>query len=117
MAKILIIEDDANILFLLEEELGLEGHDVASALDGKTGLTLIQRQPPELVIVDLMMPGMSGEQVLRHIKKSNPTLPVIIHSAYSSRSQKMAHLKPDATITKSADFSGLKAAIASLCPA
>ena len=48
MAKILIIEDDANIGFLIEEELRLEGHEVASALDGKTGLTLIQNYPPDL---------------------------------------------------------------------
>ena len=117
MAKILIIEDDANIVFLMEEELRLEGHEVASALDGKRGLAQLQCCPPDLVIVDLMMPGMSGEQVLSRIKKSNPTLPVIIHSAFSARSQKVAHLKPDAIVTKSADFSNLMAAIASLCPA
>ena len=66
---ILVVDDDPAVLKLLKRSLELEGYDVATATDGKTGLQLIEDIEPALVILDVMMPGLDGFQVCERARR------------------------------------------------
>jgi len=83
MTNILIIEDDPEAAHILELSLRREGYTVSIAMDGTQGLTAIQTQRPDLVLLDLMMPDIDGFEVCRRVR-SNPAtvnLPIIVVSA------------------------------------
>ena len=64
---ILIVEDEQNIVDILSYNLGREGYDTLEAYDGPTGLQLALEQNPDLILLDLMLPGMSGFDVCRQV--------------------------------------------------
>ncbi len=107
MARILIIDDDKNIRFLVHEELTLAGHSVEGAADGPSGLAAAQENPPDLVILDVKMPGMSGLDALPQLKKCSPQTPVYLFTAYGDFREDAQRLGADGYIVKSADFSPL----------
>ncbi|MEJ2419843.1 MAG: response regulator, partial [Exilibacterium sp.] len=78
--KLLIIDDDTivrqNIVAYLEDS----GFDVYQASDGRCGLALFRRDPPDLVLSDLRMPGVDGLQVLKEVHEQSPEIPVIVIS-------------------------------------
>ncbi|MBU0503182.1 MAG: response regulator [Candidatus Omnitrophota bacterium] len=78
--KILIIDDAPDFVQLLESRLKLSNYDVVVAFDGKTGLELAKKEIPDLVILDVVMPGMDGFEVLKVFKGSFETsaIPVIM---------------------------------------
>jgi DNA-binding response OmpR family regulator len=115
MNDILLIEDDANIRFFLEEELSLEGYTVSSAADGAQGLAAAESHRPDVVLLDLMMPGIPGEEVLRILKAKDPKLPVVIYTAYSDRRDLAENLGADAVLVKSADCTELLSVIGRFC--
>ena len=83
--KILVIEDEADILEVIEYNLRREGYRVSGSLDGEQGLQQAKKDNPDLVVLDLMLPGMDGLEVCRQLK-SDPltrTTPVIILTAKS----------------------------------
>ena len=67
--KIVIVEDEPDILEVLSYNLKREGFDVSHALDGIKGLALVEKVEPDLVILDLMLPGLDGLEICRRIKK------------------------------------------------
>jgi DNA-binding NtrC family response regulator len=75
---ILVVDDERNIRDGLAEYLSLGGYQVATAADGKEGIERIDGGDIDLVITDLKMPKVSGEEVLRHVAGHYPTVPVII---------------------------------------
>lgn len=77
MKNILIIDDDLHIGNVLEEMLTNEGYGVARAYSGTEAILVLSQNKPDLVLLDLMLPGLSGEEVLPHIKG----IPVIVMSA------------------------------------
>lgn len=77
MKNILIIDDDVHIGNVLEETLTNEGYSVSHAYSGTEALYVLSQSKPDLVLLDLMLPGVSGEEVLPHIKG----IPVIVMSA------------------------------------
>jgi two-component system response regulator MprA len=79
-ARILVIEDDEAILKFLRRGLAYEGYQVDTALDGQSGLALARDFPPDLVVLDLMLPGMDGLEVCRRLRVGGP-LPIIILTA------------------------------------
>ncbi|MHB8170682.1 MAG: response regulator transcription factor [Thermincolia bacterium] len=83
MARILMVEDDINIVELVKFNLEKEGHQVLSAVEGTAGLALAKQERPDLVILDIMMPGMDGLEVCRRLRADEAMgdLPVIILSA------------------------------------
>ena len=111
MKKILLIDDDEGIHFLYREELEEEGYKVYSALTGKDALRKLEVVSPDLVILDINMPGMNGIEVLRQIKEINPKMPVIISSGYQEYKQDIGAWVSDDYILKSADLADLKAAV------
>ena len=82
-ARILIIEDDEAILKFLRRGLAYEGYQVDTAADGQTGLSLARENPPDLVVMDLMLPGIDGLEVCRRLRAGWP-VPIMILTAKDS---------------------------------
>jgi DNA-binding response OmpR family regulator len=81
VAKIVVIEDEPGIVDFIERGLRARGFDVQSALDGETGLELALGERVDLVVLDLMLPRLSGMNVLQDLAAERPGLPVIILTA------------------------------------
>ncbi|MGA7615031.1 MAG: sigma-54 dependent transcriptional regulator [Thermoanaerobaculia bacterium] len=82
--KILIIDDEQVLRDVLDTLLTREGYDTALAASGEEGIGIVDNDEIDLVILDMMLPGMSGIDTLRMIKETNASIPVIIITAYSS---------------------------------
>jgi len=82
MAKLLLVEDDLLLVRLYQKKFTQEGHEVVSAANGEEGLVMIEKEQPDLVMLDIMMPKMSGLEMLERIKANSVTasVPVIILS-------------------------------------
>jgi DNA-binding NtrC family response regulator len=83
-ATILIVEDETKMRRLLELQLGEEGFAVHSAADAETGLQILVREKPDLVVTDLRLPGMSGLEFLQAVKRVNAALPVVMMTAHGT---------------------------------
>jgi len=92
MSHVLLIEDDGRIREIVERGLGSRGLVVTSAADGPTGLELARKLEVDLVLLDLMLPGMSGLEVLEELRLSKPRLPVVALTALDDTSSKVAGL-------------------------
>jgi DNA-binding response OmpR family regulator len=81
--RILVIEDDADIRSICEHIFTWAGHDVAATLDGEHGLELVASFEPDVIALDIMMPGIDGLTVLAALRGSAPTqaIPVVVVSA------------------------------------
>lgn len=89
--KILIIEDEEKIARFIELELGYEGYATTKAFDGRTGLELAESGEFDLVLLDVMLPQISGMEVLRRIRRLSP-VPVIMLTARDSVVDKVSGL-------------------------
>ena len=78
MAKILVIDDEQGIRDLLDTLLHRKGYDVVLAASGQKGLELFHREQPDVIVLDLKMPGMDGLTVLQQIRSLDPKKPVIV---------------------------------------
>jgi DNA-binding response OmpR family regulator len=87
--RILVIEDEARILSFLARGLEAEGYSVAGAGDGRLGLALALRESWNLIVLDLLLPGISGLEVLRRLHATRPDVPVMILSARSDLATKL----------------------------
>ena len=74
--KILVVEDDLSALRFVEYTLEHEGYQVISASDGIVGLTLAQKEKPDLIILDVMLPGLDGFEVCRRLRLDPATIPI-----------------------------------------
>jgi DNA-binding response OmpR family regulator len=83
MGTILVVEDDPGMARALQRLFEREGHEVRCAFNGKEGLEMFIGSPPDAVILDLMLPGMSGRDVCRSMKQTEPGIPVVVASAIS----------------------------------
>lgn len=80
MNRILIIEDEEKIARFIELELGYEGYEVEKALDGRDGIALAKARPFDLILLDIMLPGLNGIEVLRRVRQFSD-VPVILLTA------------------------------------
>jgi two-component system response regulator (stage 0 sporulation protein F) len=117
MASVLFIDDDENIRFLVQEDLSLEGHLVRVASTGAEGLEAVEKDPPDVVILDVKMPGIGGLEVLRRIKEKRPGLPVLLFTAYDGYRDEALDLGADGYFIKSPDLSPVKDAVSRLAGA
>ncbi len=91
--KVLIAEDDANIRAGLETLLASEGYEPRGCADGDSALSLFHEWQPDLVLLDIMMPGMDGYSVCRSIRKTDEQVPVIFISAKSEEIDRVLGLE------------------------
>ena len=111
MKTILLVDDDESIQLLYQEEFKEAGFNVESAFTGDEGLVRFKEINPDLVILDIQMPGLNGIEVLRQIKMMNSSIPVILSSAYHEHKQNLGAWASDEYVVKSSDLSDLKAAV------
>jgi DNA-binding response OmpR family regulator len=102
MAKILIVEDEPNMVAGLRDNFEFEGYQVISAPDGVAGLERALSEAPDLVILDVMMPRMSGLDVCKQLKTKKPAIPIIMLTARGQEVDKVVGLElgADDYITK-----------------
>jgi two-component system response regulator TrcR len=84
MMKVLIVEDERTLSMIIADTLRDEGFDVAQAYDGNQGLSSMRVHHPDVVIADVMMPHMDGFEMVRQIRKTDKTTPVLFLTARSS---------------------------------
>ncbi len=111
---VLVVDDERNIRLLYEKELREEGYQVLLAADAKEALAVLERRRPDIVVLDIKMPGMDGIEALGRILARDNTIPVILNSAYSSYQDSFLSWSADAYVIKSSDLGDLKSKIRSL---
>lgn len=102
MPRILIVEDNPDLAYGLRTGLEIEGYDVQVAEDGETGLDRARSWSPDLVMLDLMLPGMDGYRVLRTMREGGSDVPVLILTARGEEADKVLgfRLGADDYVTK-----------------
>jgi len=111
--KLLIVDDDTNIQRLYKEELEEEGYNVVIAGTGKEALEMFERENPDIVTLDILMPDIDGISLLRKMKEQRPNIPIIMSTAYDYRDD-FAVWASEAYIVKSSDLAELKSTIKKL---
>ena len=108
MKRVLLVEDEANQRLLYQQELTEEGYEVDVAADGREALDLVEERRPDIVVLDISMPGMDGIETLGKLLSKDNTIPVILHTAYSSYKDNFMTWSADAYVVKSSDLTELK---------
>ena len=81
MSRLLLVEDDADIAEPLSRALRREGYDVTASGDGREALQAVLDDPPDLIILDVGLPGMDGFEVCRHVRDVRPQVPILMLTA------------------------------------
>jgi len=102
MTHVLIVEDNNDLAFGLRNNLEIEGYSVSVAADGPAGLDAARRLCPDLIVLDLMLPGLDGYRVLRQVRDVGLTMPVLILTAKGEEADKVLgfRLGADDYVTK-----------------
>lgn len=107
MPRVLVVDDDPQVLGLLRLNFEMEGYEVSCANDGTEALEAVSREVPDLVVCDVMMPGIDGLEVVRRLRADPATahLPVVVLSAKAMRSDLRAGIEAgaDEYVTKPFD--------------
>ncbi|HIB44242.1 MAG TPA: sigma-54-dependent Fis family transcriptional regulator, partial [Nitrospina sp.] len=82
--RILVVDDETNIVSSLKEILSDEGYDVSVTEDGLNALDMIQSDPPDLLLLDVWLPGMDGIEVLKTVKTYHPEIEVLVMSGHGT---------------------------------
>src|SRR4051794_7533554 len=96
MSRILVVEDNTDLAAGIEYNLTLEGYDVRVADDGRAAIATASEWEPDLILLDLMLPGVDGYQVLQQIRGKGSHVPVIILSARGEEADKVRGFRLDA---------------------
>lgn len=91
-ARILLVEDEVKLARFIELELTSEGYEITVAHDGMSGLSLLRESPPDLAILDWMLPGMSGLEICRRLRSTGSSIPVIFLTAKDDIGDRVAGL-------------------------
>jgi len=114
MKKILVVDDEESIRFLYKEELEEEGYVVECAGNGEEALEKVSVFKPDLISLDIKMPGMDGLEALKRIRQTERQLPIILCSAYGEYKQDLTTWASDAYVVKCADLTNFKSTIRKL---
>jgi DNA-binding response OmpR family regulator len=93
MARILLVEDEPDMVLGLKDNFEFEGYEVITAADGAEGLEKARRERPDLVILDIMLPKLSGLEVCRTLRSEGVSVPVLMLTARGQESDKVAGLE------------------------
>ncbi len=111
MSTLLVVEDDRNQQLLLGEELEDEGYQIRQAFTAREALAMVHRETPDLVVLDIGLPGMNGVELLGKLMSVNRQLPVVLYTGYSSYQDDFMTWAADAYVLKQSDLTELKATI------
>jgi DNA-binding response OmpR family regulator len=113
MTRVLVVEDNANLAFGLTRSLESEGYEVEAAEDGVRGLEMARTTSPDLVVLDLMLPGMDGYTILKKLRAEGKDVPVLILTARGEEADKVFgfRLGADDYVTKPFSLSELLARV------
>lgn len=114
--RLLLVEDDRKLADFVARGLRAEGYAVDIVVDGREGRNHIDAYQYDLLILDLMLPLVSGSELLRMVRRSNPTLPVLVLTARDATEDKVKHFEAGADdyLTKPFDFAELVVRVKSL---
>ena len=93
MTRVLVVEDNPDLAFGLRNNLEIEGYEVTVAADGNEGLALARSSRPDLIVLDLMLPGLDGFRVLRALRENGSDVPVLILTARGDEADKVRGLR------------------------
>jgi CheY-like chemotaxis protein len=115
LPRLLVVDDDDSVVNVLQEYFATAGYQVEFAQHGGDALTLIQHDPPDVVLLDIVMPGMNGVEVLQRILALHAALPVIILTARAdpALAQQTRALGAFEYVTKPFEFSHLAQVVSS----
>lgn len=113
MTKVLVIEDNSNLAFGLTRSLESEGYEVETSEDGTRGFELARTGNPDLIVLDLMLPGMDGYTILKKLRAEGKDMPVLILTARGEEADKVFgfRLGADDYVTKPFSLSELLARV------
>jgi CheY-like chemotaxis protein len=114
MPKILVIEDEKNLRLLYKQDLERDGFSVVTAGTAPEGLAMLESEKPDLVVMDIRLPGMDGLEAMSRALDRHPRLPIVLNSAYSSYKDNFASWSADAYVVKSADTGELRTRVREL---
>jgi DNA-binding response OmpR family regulator len=113
--KLLIVDDDVNVQRLYKESLEEDGYEVIIATSGKSGLEKFEKEKPDLVTLDILMPDIDGITLLKKMKEQRPDVPIVMSTAFDYRDD-FAGWASEAYLVKSSDLSELKKIIKQFSP-
>lgn len=113
MSRVLVVEDDEAMAVALRDGFAYEGHEVTVARDGEAGLRMATEDPPDLMILDVMLPKMTGLEVCKQLRGEGSALPIIMLTARGQEIDKVLGLKlgADDYVTKPFSFMELMARV------
>ena len=111
MKRILVVDDEIHICELYKIELEDEGYSVTVVNSGSEGLEVVDNNPPDLIVLDVQMPGMDGIETLEKLLGRDKGIPIILNTAYSHYKDDFTTWGADAYVVKSSDTSKLKSEI------
>ena len=115
MARVLVVEDDQSIRELVVYALGDEGYEVDEALDGRSALDLIAQRRPDVIILDMKMPGMDGWEFARiYRQRHGHQTPIIVFTAAADVATRAAEVGAEAFVSKPFDLDALLERVATL---
>ena len=114
MPKILVIEDEKNLRVLYQQDFERDGFEVVTAATAADGLAMVETEKPDLVVMDIRLPGMDGLEAMSRLLDKNPKIPVVLNSAYSSYKDSFMSWSADAYVVKSADTGELRTRVREL---
>ncbi len=85
--RVLIVDDEEELVITIAERLQIRGIQAETATEGKTALKMIEANPPQVVVLDVMMPGIGGIEILKRMNAQNLQIPVILLTGYGSSEQ------------------------------
>jgi len=107
LKTLLVVDDDESIRLLLRDEFCDSGYNVVTAINGEEGIVAFNEQHVDVVILDLNMPKLTGEQVAAQLKSKAPTVPVVIYTANPERLENRSEVSYDSLVYKSSDLEEL----------
>ena len=112
--KILVVDDEPNLCRLYKQALAEEGYEVRTASNARQALEDVETFAPDLVVMDIRMPGMDGIEAMGRILNRKQDMPVVLNSAYCSYRDNFNTWPASAYVVKSSDLSELKTTIRNL---
>jgi len=114
MSKILVVDDEKALRLLYKRDLEQDGHSVVVAQDVAEGLRALESEFPDLVVLDIRMPGVDGLDAMGRILERQPQVPIVLNTAYSSYKENFLSWSADAYVIKSSDTGELRAKVKEL---